>query len=223
MVESNKKRNNKSVAEAERLAAMLAFDSTHGEYRHICGVDEAGAGPLAGPVCGAAVVMPAGLSIEGINDSKKLSEKKRRLLYAEILENALTYCIVFVDNKEIDEINILQARFKAMRLAVAGLSLQPDFVLVDGNVNPLDMPSAAITKGDSKSFSIACASILAKVARDELMLEYHAKYPEYGFDRHKGYGTKAHIEAIGIYGLTEIHRRSFLRGGSRLKPTEVSD
>lgn len=178
----------------------------------ICGVDEAGRGPLAGPVCAAAVILPANLDIPGLNDSKKLSDKKRRELFPLIEQSALAYAIAFCDEKVIDEINILQATFRAMTDAVSGLSLKPDVVLIDGNKVPqLDIPSLAVVHGDSLSASIAAASILAKVTRDDLMLAVAQEYPGYGFEIHKGYGTKAHYSALQELGPCPIHRMSFLQ------------
>ena len=181
-------------------------------YQLICGIDEAGRGPLAGPVCAAAVILPENIEISGLNDSKKLSDKRRRELFPIIKELAVAYAIVLVDEKQIDEINILQATFRAMEQAVAQLSKQPDYVLVDGNKLPvLTIPGEAVVQGDSRSASIAAASILAKVTRDNFMLEMAQKYPEYGFDVHKGYGTKAHYEALRLHGTCPIHRNSFLK------------
>ena len=178
----------------------------------ICGVDEAGRGPLAGPVCAAAVILPADVDIPGLNDSKKLTDKRRRELYPIIKEQAIAYGIAFADEKEIDEINILQATFRAMERAVSQLSTKPDFVLVDGNKLPvLDVPAEAVVQGDSRSASIAAASILAKVTRDDVMLELAQTYPAYGFDIHKGYGTKAHYEALRNHGACPAHRLSFLK------------
>ncbi len=181
-------------------------------YKVVCGVDEAGRGPLAGPVFAAAVVLPSNVMIEGLNDSKKLSEKKRELLYDEIKAKALAHCIAFAFEKEIDELNILRATFLAMRRAIDGLAVKPDFALIDGNRLPeLNIPAKAIIKGDSLSASIAAASILAKVERDRLMKKLSEKYPEYSFEKHKGYGTKLHVDLLKKYGPSEIHRRSFLK------------
>ncbi len=181
-------------------------------YQVVCGVDEAGRGPLAGPVFAAAVVLPPNLMIDGLNDSKKLREKNRELLYDKIKNLALTYAVAFATEQEIDKINILNATFLAMKRAVDGLNLTPDVVLVDGNRSPnLKVPTQTLIKGDSLSASIAAASILAKVERDRLMKNLSKKYPEYAFEKHKGYGTKAHIDLIKKYGPCEIHRKSFLK------------
>lgn len=179
----------------------------------ICGVDEAGRGPLAGPVCAAAVILPPDLELEGLNDSKKLSEKRREALYPLICEQALGYGIAFASEQEIDELNILQATFLAMRRAVGQLGLKPDLALVDGNREPDfgDIPVRTIIKGDSRSANIAAASILAKVTRDRFMLEQDAVYPQYGFAVHKGYGTQKHYAALREFGPCPIHRRSFLK------------
>ena len=179
----------------------------------ICGIDEAGRGPLAGPVCAAAVILPPDLVIEGLNDSKKLTEKKRDALYDLITEKALAYGIAMATEQEIDEINILQATFLAMRRAVEQLSVRPSFVLVDGNREPDlgDLPLKTVVKGDSLSANIAAASILAKVTRDRYMVEMDARYPQYGFAVHKGYGTQKHYEALRQYDACPIHRRSFLK------------
>ena len=181
-------------------------------YKIICGVDEAGRGPLAGPVCAAAVILPENHIIDGLNDSKKLSEKKREALYDVIKNDALAYSIAMASEKEIDDINILQATYLAMRRAVAGLEIKPDFVLVDGNRDPiLGIDTRTVIKGDALSASIAAASVLAKVTRDRYMLEISEKYPEYQFPKHKGYGTKLHYEMLEKYGISDIHRRSFLK------------
>ena len=178
----------------------------------ICGVDEAGRGPLAGPVCAAAVILPAGVDIPGLNDSKKLTDKKRRELYPIIKEKAIAYGIAFADEKEIDEINILQATFLAMERAVSQLSVRPEFILIDGNRNKdFGVPSTTVVHGDSLSASIAAASILAKVTRDDVMLQMAQEYPGYGFEIHKGYGTKAHYAAIESLGVCPIHRKTFLK------------
>ncbi|MBO5089686.1 MAG: ribonuclease HII [Clostridia bacterium] len=182
-------------------------------FKLICGVDEAGRGPLAGPVCAAAVILPEDLEIPGLNDSKKLSEKKREQLYDIITEKAIAYCVAFGTLEEIEEKNILQATFLAMNRAIEGLETKADFALIDGNKIPdgIKIPAAAIVKGDAKSMSIAAASILAKVSRDRLLMEYDKKYPEYQFAKHKGYGTKLHTDLIKEYGPCEIHRLSFLK------------
>ena len=181
-------------------------------YKAVCGVDEAGRGPLAGPVCAAAVILPENTIIEGVNDSKKLSEKKRVALFDVIKEQALSYSIAFASVEEIEDINILNATMLAMKRAVEGLDVKADYAMIDGNRLPdLSIDSEFIIKGDAKSMSIACASILAKVSRDRLLYEYAEEYPEYLFDKHKGYGTKAHVEAIKKYGPCPYHRLSFLK------------
>lgn len=181
-------------------------------YLHICGVDEAGRGPLAGPVCAAAVILPEGCIIEGVNDSKKLTEKKRDALFDVIIETAVSYSIAFGTVEEIERDNILATTMNTMKRAVEGLSVRADYAMIDGNrLPPLSVPAEYIVKGDAKSMSIAAASILAKVSRDRLMLEYAEKYPEYAFEKHKGYGTKLHVERILEYGETPIHRPSFLK------------
>lgn len=178
----------------------------------ICGVDEAGRGPLAGPVCAAAVIMPEGLIIEGVNDSKKLTSKKREKLFDIIKNEAVCYSVAFASASEIDEINILNATHLAMNRAVEGLEKAPEVVLVDGNSLPKwYYNSEAIVKGDAVCHSIACASILAKVSRDRLMLFEAEKYPQYSFEKHKGYGTKVHAQALKEYGPCPIHRKTFLK------------
>ena len=178
----------------------------------ICGVDEAGRGPLAGPVCAAAVILPRGLEIEGLNDSKKLSEKKRDKLFDAICAEAVSYGIAFASVEEIEEVNILNAAMLAMNRAIEKLSVKPTLALIDGNRDSaINMPSRCVVKGDAKCADIAAASILAKVTRDRYMLEMAVKYPEYHFEKHKGYGTKLHYEALREYGPCEIHRLSFLR------------
>lgn len=180
--------------------------------RMICGVDEAGRGPLAGPVCAAAVILPAELDIPGLDDSKKLSDKRRRDLFPIIKEQAVAYGIGFADHTEIDNINILQATYLAMERAIAQLQIVPELALIDGNrTKDFGIPVKTVIHGDSLSASIAAASILAKVTRDDLMLEYAKKYPAYRFEIHKGYGTKAHYEAIAANGICPIHRKSFLK------------
>lgn len=178
----------------------------------LCGVDEAGRGPLAGDVYAAAVVFPDDVIIEGINDSKKLSEKKREALFDEIKEKALAYCIATASVSEIEDINILNAAMFAMKRAVQGLNVIPEIVLIDGNKTPdISVKAISVVKGDAKSRSIAAASILAKVARDRYMKEMDKKYPEYQFAKHKGYGTKLHYEMVDKYGLCDIHRPSFFK------------
>ncbi|MCI9111856.1 MAG: ribonuclease HII [Eubacterium sp.] len=181
-------------------------------YNVICGVDEAGRGPLAGPVFAAAVILPEGHIIEGVNDSKKLSEKKRDLLFDKIIDECVCYSIGTASEREIDEINILQATFLAMKRAVDGLEIKPDLALVDGNqIPPVNADVLTIVKGDGKSASIAAASIIAKVSRDRYMIELAKQYPQYEFERHKGYGTKLHYEKIAEYGICEAHRKTFLK------------
>ena len=178
----------------------------------LCGVDEAGRGPLAGPVCAAAVMLPQNCVIEGLNDSKKLSEKKREALYDEILERAVSYGIAFATVEEIEEHNILGATFLAMNRAIAKLDPRPELALIDGNrCTGIRIPSCCIVGGDGKCADIAAASVLAKVTRDRYMLQMAEQYPEYGFEKHKGYGTKAHYAAIREHGPSAIHRPSFLR------------
>lgn len=181
-------------------------------YQLICGVDEAGRGPLAGPVTAAAVILPEGYEIPGLNDSKQLTDKKRRELYPIIKEEALAYGIAFVDEKIIDEVNILSATFMAMKDAISQLSIKPDLALIDGNrVSDFGVEAIPVVKGDAKVASIAAASILAKVARDDYMEAVAEQYPEYGFEVHKGYGTKRHYAAIEAHGMCPIHRRTFLK------------
>ena len=212
LITKYQKEAQKLVKERERLETMRFFEHKYSEYHAICGIDEAGRGPLAGPVYAAAVILPNDIIIKGINDSKKLSEKKREELFEEITEKAIAYNIFSVDEKRIDEINILNATYEAMNGAVNGLSTAPDFVLIDGNrISGMEIPHETVVKGDSKSISIAAASILAKVSRDRFICQMAEKYPEYGFEKHKGYGTKAHNEAILKYGPCPIHRRTFLR------------
>ena len=178
----------------------------------ICGVDEVGRGPLAGPVCAAAVILPRDLQIPGLTDSKKLTDKKRRELFPVIQEQAVAYGIGLASEQEIDEINILQATFLAMRRALDQLSVRPDLALIDGNrETDFGLPVKTVVKGDSLSANIAAASILAKVTRDNIMIQLSEQYPEYGFEIHKGYGTKAHYAALAEHGASPVHRRSFLK------------
>jgi len=201
-------------SEADSIMDLWEFERgliTKG-YKAVCGVDEAGRGPLAGPVFAAAVILPFGAALDGLDDSKKLTEAVRDRLYAGIIEKALAYGVASADHLEVDEVNILRATFLAMRRAVAALPLLPDYILVDGNRDPgLSVPGCCIIGGDGKSASIAAASILAKVSRDRYMAGIAERYPQYGFERHKGYGTKLHYEMLRKYGPSEIHRKSFLR------------
>lgn len=197
----------------EETPDLSGFDSRfRAEYGVVCGIDEAGRGPLAGDVFAAAVVFDEGTVIEGVNDSKKLTEKRREALFDEICAKARTYCIASASVDEIERLNILQADFLAMQRAYKGLGMQAGIVLVDGNQLPeLDTQMKYVIKGDARSASIAAASILAKVSRDRYMKQMAEKYPQYGFDKHKGYGTKAHYAAVDEFGLCEIHRRSFFK------------
>ncbi len=181
-------------------------------FTAVCGIDEAGRGPLAGPVVAAAVILPAGIQLPGVTDSKKITEKKRETLFDFVKENALAWGVGEASEKEIDEVNILNATFLAMRRAVDALQTPADFALVDGNrISGLDIPSECVVGGDGKVLSIAAASILAKVTRDRYMREMAQQYPQYGFEKHKGYGTKAHYTAIAQYGICPLHRRTFLK------------
>ena len=188
-------------------------DSLHNEgYKLVCGVDEAGRGPLCGPVFAAACILPDGLVIEGLNDSKKLTEKKREKLFDIIKEEAVAYCIASASVEEIDELNILEADLLAMRRAIDGLGVKADFALIDGNVDrDFQIPAKAVVKGDATSMNIAAASVLAKVARDRICIDLDREYPEYGIAKHKGYGTKDHMEALRKYGPSPIHRKKFIR------------
>ncbi len=202
----------KLKAEQERLEKMKEYESRYEEHIIVCGIDEAGRGPLAGPVVAGAAILPGDCEILYLNDSKKLSEKKREALYLEIQEKALAVAVGVVGADRIDEINILQATYEAMRLAVGKLGLQPDVLLNDAVIIPgLTMEQVPIIKGDGKSVSIAAASIMAKVTRDHMMEEYDTLFPQYGFAKHKGYGTAAHISALKEYGPCPIHRRSFIK------------
>lgn len=201
----------KLQAERERLQAMRAFEEQYQMCTYICGIDEAGRGPLAGPVAAGAVILPRECEILYLNDSKKLSEKRREELFLEIKEKAISYAVGLSNAQRIDEINILQATYEAMRKAISQLSVVPDVLLNDAVIIPgISIPQVKIIKGDAKSVSIAAASILAKVTRDHIMMDYDAQYPEYGFAKHKGYGTKAHIEALKKHGPCPIHRKTFI-------------
>lgn len=181
-------------------------------YQHVCGVDEAGRGPLCGPVVAAACILPCGLVLPGLNDSKKLSEKKRDMLFDQIKENAIAYSIASASVEEIDEFNILEATLLAMRRAIDGLHIKADFALIDGNVSrDFQIDAKAVISGDATSPSIAAASILAKVTRDRLCVDLDAAYPQYGIAKHKGYGTKAHMQALREHGPSPIHRKQFVR------------
>ena len=198
------------------MSEYTMWDIEHSYYekgiRLLCGVDEAGRGPLAGPVCAAAVILPPNIEIPGLNDSKKLSDKRRRELFPIIKEQAIAYSVAFADNKEIDNINILQATYLAMERAISGLKITPEFALIDGNRSKdFGIPVQTVVHGDSLSASIAAASILAKVTRDDYMLQMAQEYPQYGFEIHKGYGTKAHYSALSEYGPCPIHRMTFLK------------
>ena len=191
-----------------QLEAALAEEG----YTAVCGVDEAGRGPLCGPVVAAACILPIGLVIEGLNDSKKLTAKKREQLFDWICENALAYCIAEASVEEIDRLNILEADLLAMRRAIDGLQIPADYALIDGNIaRDFQIPAKAIVKGDATSPSIAAASILAKVTRDRMCEELDRAYPQYGIAKHKGYGTKAHMDALRTYGPSPIHRKQFIR------------
>ena len=199
-------------AEIKRTELMKEFDREYKIYGTVCGIDEAGRGPLCGPVLAAAVILPDEYNILYINDSKKLSETKREEVYKEIDKYAIAYGVGIVSPERIDEINILQATYEAMRTAIHKLSVTPDILLNDAVTIPMvDIKQVPIIKGDAKSQSIAAASIVAKVTRDHLMEEYDKLYPEYGFAKHKGYGTAAHIKAIKEYGPCPIHRRTFIK------------
>jgi len=211
-----RKKEEKLRKELERLEVMSAYEKEYAQYTHICGIDEVGRGPLAGPVVACAVVLPKDVTILYLNDSKKLSEKKRELLYDEIMEKAVAVGIGAVGPARIDEINILQATYEAMRMAIEDLTgklgKEPDLLLNDAVTIPeVDIPQVPIIKGDAKSISIGAASIVAKVARDRLMEQYADVFPEYDFASNKGYGSAAHIAALKEYGPTPIHRHSFIK------------
>ena len=202
--------------EEARLNQLKQIDRSfyQKQIEYIAGIDEAGRGPLAGPVVVGCVIMPKESFIEGVNDSKKLSEKKREKLYEQITNEAISWSVGIVDQKEIDEINILNATKKALTMAIEGLSVKPEHILVDAltHINTLGIPYTSIIKGDATSYSIAAASIIAKVTRDRMMIEWDKVYPAYGFAQHKGYGTAAHMEAIRQNGICPLHRESFLKG-----------
>ena len=201
----------KLALERVRLEGMREFENKYSELAYIAGLDEAGRGPLAGPVVAAAVILPKDIFLPFLNDSKKVTEKRRDVLFDEIKQNAIAYGIGIASNTLIDEINILQATYEAMREAINALSTRPDILLVDAiHIPGIDIRQVGIVKGDAKSVNIAAASILAKVTRDRLMAEYDKIYPEYGFASNKGYGTAAHIAALKEYGPCEIHRKSFI-------------
>lgn len=211
-MDANNKKLNKLLIEKERIENMKAYEREYEEYSFICGIDEAGRGPLAGPVVASAVILPKDCKLLYINDSKKISEKKREELYEEIMEVAVGTSVGVVNNNTIDEINILQATYEAMRLALVKLPVTPDILLNDAVTIPkIDIKQVPIIKGDTKSISIAAASIIAKVTRDRMMRIYDELYPEYGFAKNKGYGTASHIEAIKKVGLSPIHRHTFVK------------
>lgn len=210
--EKIRRQQEKLLKERERLAAMRAYEEEYGMYRNICGIDEAGRGPFAGPVVAGAVILPKDAEILYLNDSKKLSEKKREQLYDEIMEKAFAVGVGIVGPERIDEINILQATYEAMRTAVSNLGTEPDILLNDAVTIPgIDIRQIPIIKGDARSVSIAAASIIAKVTRDRLMVRYEEEFPGYGFASHKGYGTAAHRESIKRLGACPLHRKTFIK------------
>ena len=212
LVEKAKKQLNAYEKELARTEKMKSFEKEYASCSYVCGIDEVGRGPLAGPVVAGAVILPKDCDILYLNDSKQLSEKKREELYDVIMEKAVSTGLGFVSPERIDEINILQATYEAMREAIAKLSPQPDLLLNDAVTIPkVAIRQVPIIKGDAKSISIAAASIIAKVTRDRLMVQYDSVFPEYGFASNKGYGAAAHIEALRKYGPTPIHRRSFIK------------
>ena len=212
LLEKYRKQKEKLLAEKERLAKMRQYEEKYADHAFICGIDEAGRGPLAGPVVAGAVILPKDCEILYLNDSKKLSAAKREELYDEIMEKAVAAAVGMASPARIDEINILQATYEAMREAISKLAVEPGILLNDAVTIPeMVIPQVPIIKGDAKSVSIAAASILAKVTRDRLMVEYDKVMPEYGFAGHKGYGSKEHIEAIKKYGPTPIHRKTFIK------------
>lgn len=211
LIKKYERQQERLQAEKQRIEAMKSYEYKYSRYNAICGIDEAGRGPFAGPVVAGAVILPKDCDILYINDSKKLSEKKREELYDLIMESAIAVGVGIVGPQVIDEINILQATYQAMRQAIQNLSVSPDILLNDAVTIPgIELPQVPIIKGDAKSISIAAASIIAKVTRDRLMEEYHKIMPEYGFASNKGYGSKEHRDAIVRYGLTPIHRKTFI-------------
>lgn len=212
LTERRRKEIQKEKEEDERLFAMLSYEREYAQYRYICGIDEAGRGPLAGPVVAGAVILPKGCTIRYLNDSKQLSEKKREQLFDEIMEKAEAVGVGMVSPARIDEINILQATYEAMRMAISDLGIVPDILLNDAVKIPrVEIRQVPIIKGDAKSLSIAAASVIAKVTRDRLMTEYDRLMPEYGFAAHKGYGSAMHIEMLKKYGPSLIHRKTFIK------------
>lgn len=210
--EAQRKREEKRNRELERLEGMKEYERRYSRYQYICGIDEVGRGPLAGPVVAAAVILPRDCTLLYLNDSKKVTEKRREILYQQIYEQALAVGIGMADEKVIDEINILQATYQAMRMAVGNLSLRPELLLNDAVTIPqIDIPQVPIVKGDAKSVSIAAASIVAKVTRDRMMVQYEDLYPGYFFSSNKGYGSAAHIAALKELGPCDIHRRTFIK------------
>lgn len=203
--------------EMERLQALKEIEQTmyekNSQIEYICGIDEAGRGPLAGPVVVASVILPKDSMIEGVNDSKKVSEKKRELIYEQIIQEAISYGVGIIDPEEIDEINILNATKKGLTTSLKELAVKPNIIVVDAltKIDTLGIPYQSIIKGDAKSYSIAAASIIAKVTRDRIMRQWDEIYPQYGFEKHKGYGTKLHIDTIKECGITPIHRKSFVK------------
>ena len=208
--------------EKERLELMKEFEYKYSDYKYICGIDEAGRGSLAGPVVAAAVILPKDTEILYLNDSKKLSEKKRNLLYDEIISKAISFGVGIAGVEDIEKLNILWATYKAMREAISKLSVVPDILLNDAVIIPEleQIKQVGIIKGDAKSISIAAASIIAKVTRDRLMIDYDKEFPKYGFAKHKGYGTKAHIEALRKNGMCKIHRKGFVKSALSKKKEE---
>lgn len=212
VLDSYRKKQEKLEKERLRLEGMRSYEHQYERYGYVCGIDEAGRGPLAGPVVAGAVILPKDCEILWLNDSKQLSEKKREALYDEIMEKALAVSVGMASPARIDEINILQATYEAMREAIAGLKIRPQVLLNDAvKIPQVEIPQVPIIKGDAKSLSIAAASVIAKVTRDRLMKDYDKLMPEYGFAKHKGYGSAAHMEAIRKFGPSPIHRQSFIK------------